>query len=141
MAIAFCPNSAVVLIPSSGTVSPSSSQAMIARLKSCCLPDGISQSTLTISSNDPVTPTLNIPVTIDVSQPPLAVTDLVITAEAADVRLRWSAATRANSYNIYRSSNYPVEAIPANHIANTTDTTYLDTATVTTGYYLIISVR
>jgi carboxypeptidase D len=143
MAISFCPNSMIALLPASGSVPPQSSQIVVARLKSCCVPNGLTNGTLAITSNDPVTPLLNVPVTIDVSLPPDPVTDLSIIVESSDVRLRWSPTSLATYYKIYRSSMWPVEAIPGSFVTDTSDTTYLDTSVGanTAGYYIVIAAR
>lgn len=144
MAISFCPNSMVTLIPAAGIVAPQSSQLVTARLKSCCLPDSVSSGILNISSNDPVNPVLAYNVTLNVGAvPPDAVTDLVIYPDGVNIRLLWSAAAGAVSYDIYRSTIYPVNIEPGNFIANVSGTNYVDTSPPPgyVGYYAIVSVR
>jgi hypothetical protein len=144
MAIAFCPNSMVALVPASGSVPAHSSQSVIARLKSCCVPTGVTEGILAISSNDPVTPLLNVPVTLDVTTlPPESVADLVILVESPNLRLFWTAAPNATSYNIWRSANYPVELVGGNLIGSVADTTYLDTSAggSSSAFYVVTSVR
>ncbi|MBU1936482.1 carboxypeptidase regulatory-like domain-containing protein [bacterium] len=144
MAISWCPNSMVVLIPDNGTVPPQSSQPVTARLKSCCLPLGSSSGILEITSNDPATPLLEIQVDLNVSaQPPQAVTDLVILPESPNVHLFWTSAAYANSYDIYRSQTYPVELIPANFVDSVADTHYVDTgvSAESAGFYVVTSVQ
>jgi hypothetical protein len=144
MAIAYCPNSMVALVPVSGSVPAHSSLPIFARLRSCCVPTGGASGILAISSNDPVTPLLNVPVTLDVTTlPPEAVTDLMILPEPPNVRLVWTAAAHATSYDVWRSETYPVEMVGGNFIGSVADTTYLDTSagSMTTAFYVITSVR
>lgn len=143
MAIAFCPRSAIELIPTSGTVATQSSQQVIARLRSCCLPDSISASTLVITSNDPLHPVLNVPVTSNVGAvPPDAVNNLTIMPQGASILLNWSAAANAAGYDIYRSDTYPVALTPGNLLASTSATTYLDTSPPgLKQFYVIVATR
>lgn len=143
MAVAYCPNSMIELIPSSGTVAPLGNQPVTARLNSCCLPDGESTGILNITSNDPVTPLLEVPVTITVAlSPPDPVADLTIVPEGGDIRLHWTASADASSYYIYRSDVWPVEDAPEYYLDSTTETTYLDgSAASEISYYLITAVR
>jgi hypothetical protein len=144
MAIAYCPNSMVALVPASGSVPDHSSLPIFARLKSCCVPTGGASGVLEISSNDPVTPLLEVPVTLDVTTlPPEPVTDLMILPEPPNVRLVWTAAEHASSYDVWRSDTYPVEMVGGNFIGTVADTTYLDTSagSMTTAFYVITSVR
>ncbi len=144
MAIAFCPNSMVALVPASGSVPAHSSQPVTARLKSCCVPTGVTSGILAISSNDPVTPLLEVDVTLDVTTvPPEPVTDLVILPEPPNVRLFWTATAYADSYSIWRSENYPVELIGGNFLGSVADTTYLDTSAgaSSAAFYVVTSVR
>ncbi len=144
MAIAFCPNSMVALVPISGSVPAHSSLPVVARLKSCCVPAGGASGILAISSNDPVTPLLEVPVTLDVTTlPPEPVTDLMILPESPNVRLVWTASAHADSYNIWRSATYPVELVGGNFIGTVADTTYLDASAggISSAFYVITSVR
>ncbi len=144
MAISWWPNSMVALVPVSGTVPPQGSQPVMARLKSCCLPLGASSGILEISSNDPATPLLEVQVDLNVSaQPPQAVTDLVILPEPPNVHLFWTAAAYANSYDVYRSQNYPVELIPMNFVESVSDTHYVDNGVSadSAGFYVVTSVQ
>ncbi len=145
MAIAYCPHSMVQLIPSSGTVPAQSTLPVTARLKSCCLPSGVSSGMLAISSNDPVTPILEVTVTLDVTTGPTPepVTDLVILPELDNIRLSWTSAANADSYYVWHSQDFPVELTAPNFVASVDDTTYLDTAAAadTRGFYVVTSVR
>jgi len=145
MAIAYCPHSMVQLIPSSGTVPAQSTLPVTARLKSCCLPSGVSSGMLAISSNDPVTPLLEVTVTLDVTTAPTPepVTDLVILPELDNIRLSWTSAANADSYYVWHSQDYPVELAAPNFVASVDDTTYLDTdaSADARGFYVVTSVR
>ena len=143
LAISFCPRSGVELIPPSGTVAVQSSQQVTARLRSCCLPDSLSSSLLTIASDDPLNPTLELPVTFNVGAvPPDAVNDLTILPEWGGLRLNWSAAVGAESYSIYRSESLPVEVLPENLLSSATETTYLDLSPPPLiAFYVVVSVR
>jgi carboxypeptidase D len=143
MAIAFCPRSAVELIPASGTVPPQDSQPLVARLHSCCLPDNLSSTTLAITSNDPVHGVLNVPVAFDIGAvPPDAVTDLTITPQGSAIVLNWSPAANAISYDLYRSTVYPVVIEPANLLASTAATSYLDNSPPgLKAFYVIVATR
>ena len=143
MAIAFCPQSAVTLIPANGTVAAQSSSEVIARLRSCCLPDSLSVVTVDFSSNDPVNPQLLYDIFVDVgATPPDAVNDLTIISSGADIRLRWNAANNALSYDIYRSADFPVEPLPQNLIGSTAATEFIDSSPPDLkAFYVVVSVR
>ncbi|MFH1011450.1 MAG: M14 family zinc carboxypeptidase [bacterium] len=143
MAIAYCPSSMVALVPVSGTVPAHSSQSVTARLKSCCVPTSVTEGILGISSNDPVTPLLEVPVTLDVTTaPPEPVTDLMILPEPPNVRLLWTAVAQADSYYVWRSEAYPVELTGGNFVGSVADTTYLDASVAdSSAFYVITSVR
>ncbi len=143
MAISFCPRSGIELIPASGSVAAQSSQQVVARLHSCCLPDSISASTLVITSNDPLHGVLNIPVTLNVgAAPPEAVNDLTIQPQGTSILLSWSATQNATGYNIYRSDTYPVTLIPGNLLMSTSATSYLDASPPgLKEFYVIVATR
>lgn len=143
-AIAYCANSMVELSPATGSIPAQSSAAVTMRLRSCCLPLGISNGILALSSNDPVTPLMNVPITIDVTTtPPEAVTNLAAAPEAGGIRLRWSAAPFATGYQVYRMSDASQD-----HASGTlltpdpiTATTFFDPSASLFGFYVVISVR
>lgn len=146
LAISFCPNSMVALIPTSGTVLPHSSSNILAHLNSCCIPTGTTMGTLAISSNDPISPTLNVTVTLNVTTvPPEAVADLTILWDGTGYRLTWSAAANATGYKVYRMDN-----AGQNYLAGTLltpspigDTFFLDSSgsAGTVAFYQVVSVR
>jgi hypothetical protein len=146
MAIAFCPVPLVELVPASGSVPAGDSQNVTARLRSCCVPLGIVSGALAISSNDPVTPTLNVAVTLEVvSTPPAAVGNLTVYPEGDGVRLNWSAAANATGYQVYRmdtaAQDYQSGELLTEPAFN--DTTFFDLegGTGTTAFYQVISTR
>jgi carboxypeptidase D len=142
LAVSFCPNSMIVLIPSSGSIPAQNSQAVIARLKSCCLPDSVSSGILNISSNDPANPIWAYQVTLAVGAvPPDAVSNLTAEPDGDDIHLHWSAAANATSYRIYRSAAYPVNIDPGNLIATVAATEYLDVSPPVTAFYVVVSIR
>lgn len=146
MAISFCPNPLVELIPASGNVNPQSVAYVVARLYSCCLPT-TAQGTLVLTSNDVDEGALNVPVSIEiVAQPPDAVNDLVINIEGDGVRLTWSAAAWATGYRVYRMTD-ALQEFGAGELLTLdpiTETTYLDATpppAATQFFYQVISVR
>lgn len=142
MAISVCPRSMVELLPASGTVPAGNSVVVTMRLRSCCLPDGLSSGNLRITSNDPVRPTVLVPVTIDAGAvPPVAVNNLVIGLSGVEVLLMWSPAAGATSYNIYRSDTFPVDPLPQNLIGSTAATNYLDPTPGAQRFYCVTAVN
>lgn len=147
MAIAFCPHEMITTIPASGIVNGHGSTVVTARFNSCCVPNGVSASALLLYSNDPDTPVLNIPVTINVTElvPPAAVADLVIFPDGANVVLVWSAALNATGYKVYRLTSADQDYLDGELLTPTpiAETTYTD-PTGETGeqfFYQVISVR
>lgn len=130
MAVKFCPAPAVQTIPASGSVAIGGQQTVTLRLSSCCLPDGISETTLQIASNDPDTPVLDVPVTIDAggTLAPQPVDDLAVYADDAGLHLTWTAAQDATSYSVWRGSIWPATTENATLIGTTANTEYLTTA-------------
>ncbi|MBU1983035.1 carboxypeptidase regulatory-like domain-containing protein, partial [bacterium] len=147
MAIRLCPHSMIETIPSSGLVTGHGQSVVTARFNSCCVPTGVTNGILALYSNDPDTPTLNVPVTINVTTltPPDPVTDLTIYPDGSDVRLLWSPALNATGYKVYRLSSVEQSYLEGELLTPTAipDTTYVDD----TGdpeelrFYQVISVR
>jgi hypothetical protein len=147
MAIAFCPNPLVELVPSSGSVPGFSTQNVVARVYSCCLPSA-DDGQFTITSNDTGTPTLAVPVSIVVSTtPPAAVDDLVLYWESGGMRLRWSATNLATGYHVYRMATALQPHTAGERLTPTpiTETNFLDTTALDIStrwfYYQVVAVR
>lgn len=142
MAIACYPQPLVALVPASGTVPAHSSSIVAAHLAACAQPTGVSTGTLTITSNDPETPVLNVTVSLTrTAVLPDAVADLTVTPLESGVQLHWSPTALATRYRIYRSPLWPVGAIRANLVANVTDTIYTDAAATTNAFYTVTATR
>ncbi len=147
MAIEFCPHSAVELVPASGTVSPNNSSLILARINSCCLRDGETVTELLISSNDPITATLTVPVTLTVTEilPPEPVNDLTIISDGSTVTLNWSAAVNATGYYVYRLTAADQDISAGELLTPTpvTETTYSEMVAETeaTYFYQVVSTR
>jgi len=147
MAIAFCPNPLVELVPSSGSVPGFSTQNVVARVYSCCLPSA-DDGQFTITSNDTGTPTLAVPVSIVVSTtPPAAVDDLVLYWESGGMRLRWSPTNLATGYHVYRMATALQPHTAGERLTPTpiTETNFLDTTALDIStrwfYYQVVAVR
>lgn len=105
MAISFCPSSYLQIIPSSGNIAPGGTLNATARVYSCCLPT-IASGSFTISSNDLDTPSLIVPVSMEiVVAPPEDVQDLVVIPAEDGVHLYWSASNFATGYYVYRMTD------------------------------------
>jgi hypothetical protein len=144
MALKICDGNVIELSPASGVIAASGSQIITAHLNSCCLPEGIYETSLQFSSNDPFNPLLVIPVTMDVGEriEPEAVADLRVAPEGEGVRLNWSAAANAEAYEVWRGSTPDFNTGTGSHLTDVTETTYLDNAAANEiGFYFVISKR
>lgn len=143
LAIKFCPAPAVQTIPASGNVAIGGTQTVTLRLSSCCLPDGPSLATLRFASNDPITPVLDVPVTIDAGGAiaPDAVADLTIYSDGSNILLDWSAASNATSYSVWRSSVWPPDFGNSVQIGATTNTDFLTVSGTGPEFYFVVSER
>ncbi len=144
LAIKFCPAPAVQTVPPSGNVAIGSQQNVILRLSSCCLPDGPSSTMLRLTSNDPLTPILDVPVTIDAggNLVPLAVSDLTITIENSNVHLNWSAAENADFYSVWSSTSWPPTMANSTQIGTTTTAEFVTPVSENLlEYYFVVSER
>lgn len=144
LAVKFCPSSAVQTVPVSGNVAIGSEQNVTLRLSSCCLPDGPSNTVLQLTSNDPITPILNVPVTIDAggNVDPLAVSDLTIAMDNDNIYLNWSAAENAEFYSIWSSTTWPPEISNATQLGTTVNTDYVTPVPGNSlEYYFVVSER
>ena len=107
---------------------------------------GLADSTYTanivISSNDPVNPTVNVPVTLIVGAPLTAPENLTIEISGTNVILNWDAVTGADSYKVY-SSDDPYETFE-NWILeqeNITETTWDEPVPETKRFYYVTAVN
>ena len=154
MAIAFCPNPLVELIPASGVVPAQSTQHVVARLHSCCVPFTAQGASLTaqgqfpIFSNDPDTDTLWVPASMEIpTGPPAPVNDLVAYKDSSGLRLWWSPTNLATGYLVYRLTGAQQEYSAGELLTPTpiTETTYLDTTALGLSahyfFYQVIAVR
>jgi hypothetical protein len=147
MAIAFCPNPLVELIPASGIVPAHSTENIVARLHSCCLPF-TAQGQFPIASNDPDTDTLWVRASMEIpTGPPAPANDLVVYKDDSGMRLSWSPTNLANGYLVYRMTSAQQEYSAGEQLTPTpiTETTYLDTTalglTERYFFYQVIAVR
>jgi hypothetical protein len=147
MAIAFCPNPLVELVPASGIVPAHSTQNVVARVHSCCLPFA-AQGQFPIVSNDPDTDTLWVPASMEIpTLPPAPANDLVAHKDSLGVRLWWSPTHLANGYLVYRMTEAQQEYSAGELLTPTpiTETTYLDTTALGLSaryfFYQVIAVR
>jgi hypothetical protein len=144
LAIAFYPNSLIVLNPSSGTVAPHGSQLLSAELNSCGLPMATVSGLLAISSNDPITPLLNVPITITVAElQPAPVTNLVIFSAPDHVHLTWDATANSTGYLVYRMTNAAQSYTNGTLLtpAPITETSFIDSTISDVNFYQVIAVR
>jgi len=117
--------------------------AVTTRLNSCCLPEGLNFTVLEIESDDPTTPVLSVPVTLNVGAPtePDPVVDLTATVESGSIRLSWSAAAGAGSYEVWKGTSPDFDTGSGTLLTTTANTTYLDNALILEGaeFYLVRS--
>jgi len=147
MAISFCPNPLVELVPASGIVPAQSTQNLVARVHSCCLPF-TAQGQFPIASNDPDTDTLWVQASMEIpTLPPAPVNDLVAYKDEGGLRLWWSPTNLANGYLVYRLTSAQQEYSAGELLTPTpiTETTYLDTTALGLSaryfFYQVIAVR
>gem|GEM_PF-833300 len=91
-----------VLSPLAGTVAAGGSASLNVALSAVDLVDGVYTGTLALASNDPDTPTRNLPLTLTVSSTVDPVTDLLLVATSGTVSLSWSAVPGATGYKVYQ---------------------------------------
>jgi hypothetical protein len=147
MAIAFCPNPLVELVPASGIVPAHSTQNVVARVHSCCLPF-TAQGQFPIVSNDPDTDTLWVQASMEIpTLPPAPANDLVAYKDGDGLRLWWSPTHLANGYLVYRMTNAQQDYTAGELLTPTpvTETTFLDTTALGLSaryfFYQVIAVR
>lgn len=92
-----------VLSPLSGSVAAGSATDLTLALSAEDLADGLYTGTISLTSNDPDTPSRTIPLSLTVSSQVDPVTDLQIQAGDGSIELLWSAVPNATGYRIYRS--------------------------------------
>jgi len=147
MAIEFCPHSMITPAPLAGTVAPMSSQSYAVSVNTCCVPLGTIAGILAISSNDPDSPTLHVPVVITVvDAPPDPVTDLTIYSEGTNALLKWNPVPTASGYLVYRMSGAEQDYSTGEllTLVPITATSYTDTVTAAAAgvrFYQVVSVR
>jgi hypothetical protein len=96
---------------------------------------------LNVTTNDPVHPTMQIPITVYVEPMP-AVTNLVIRRQGTNMRLDWSTISGAAGYKIFRSNSWPVNPTPTNLIDSVGTNAYLDPiASANVRFYCVAAVR
>jgi len=94
-----------VLTPLAGTTPAGASSNLNLALSAEDLADGTYTGTILLASNDPDTPTVDVPVTLTVSSHLDPVTDLAISASAGLFHLTWTAVPDATAYRIWQSSS------------------------------------
>ncbi len=128
----------------SGTITPDLSDALDVIYDSTGLATGEYTSTLCIDSNDPVTPQVQVPVTMTVCTQPATVTDVSISRSGNDVTLNWTAVPGATAYRIYRATNNPYYTPGISFIYDLTPTnTYTDLGAagdIDNNYYYVVQV-
>ncbi|HBX69929.1 MAG TPA: hypothetical protein DEH25_11285, partial [Chloroflexi bacterium] len=97
----------VSVAPLSGTLTPGANESLDVIFDSTGLTTGEYTGTLCLDSNDPVTPQVQVPLTMTVCTQPAAVTDVSISRGGSDINLSWSTVSGATSYRIYRAANSP----------------------------------
>jgi hypothetical protein len=146
MAISFCPNPLVGLVPASGIVNAYSTEHVVARVHSCCLPF-TAQGLFPIASNDPDTDTLWVFASMEIPTiPPAPVNDLVAFRDGDAIRIVWSPTSLASGYLVYRMTSAQQDYLSGELLtpAAIPDTTYLDTnwpAGNTRYFYQVTAVR
>jgi carboxypeptidase D len=93
-----------VLSPLAGMVPAGGSAVLELALSAVDLEDGLYTGTVTLNSNDPDTPTIQLPLALTVSSHVDPVTDLAISVQGGTVILEWSAVPGAMGYQVQRSS-------------------------------------
>ena len=93
-----------ILSPLSGTVPAGGSVQLDLTLSAAELAEGSYTGTVLINSNDPDTPALSVPLSLDVIAQLATVSDLAISASAGQVTLTWSAVPHASEYRIYQAA-------------------------------------
>jgi hypothetical protein len=145
MAISLCPGDAVEIIPASGSLAPTNSQQVIARLHSCCLPTDLFETVVEFSSTDPEVDWLvEMPVTLDVGGlvNPVAVNDLTITPEGAGVRLNWSPTAGAAEYEIWSGVTPDVVPATGSYVGTTSETTWpISSLSSEIEFYIVVALH
>ena len=103
------------------------------------LADGTYTANINISSNDPDEPSIDIPVTLNISSTPLPIPqNVLITVVGSEVQLQWDEVSGAAKYHVWRSadpySNF-VRITP--HPEGITENTYTDTVGSEKYFYYI----
>lgn len=93
-----------VLSPLTGSVAAGSSTQLNVALSAADLADGTYTGTISLTSNDPDTPAVNVPLTLIVSSQVDPVENLQISVAEGQAVLDWSAVPNALGYRIYRSA-------------------------------------
>jgi hypothetical protein len=94
-----------VLTPLAGVTPAGASSDLSLALSAEDLADGVYSGTILLTSNDPDTPTVNVPLLLSVSSQLDPVGDLSISCGAGSIDLAWSAVPGATAYRVWQASS------------------------------------
>jgi M6 family metalloprotease-like protein len=118
----------------SGTLEVGQSRVVTASMCGYTASPGLHQAIISICSNDPECPNINIPVEFSVRlQTPLS----QISTDIGGVEISWSAVPGANSYKVFKSETYDGTF---NYITQVNQLSYLDSDCMGCAFYKIVAV-